>query len=80
MFAQALAVKRRGGGQHLAHAGPALGAFVADDDHRAFANLTRLDRREAIFLAIEHPSRAAEPESLHPGDLDDRPVGDRRRE
>ena len=37
LLAHALAVERRGGGEHLAHAGAALGALVADDDDVAFA-------------------------------------------
>jgi hypothetical protein len=36
LVAHALAVDRRRGRQHLAHAGAALGALVADDDDVAF--------------------------------------------
>src|SRR3546814_16282128 len=60
LFAHALAVKRRRGRQHLAHAGAALRPFVADDDDRTFLDLTRLARGEAILLALEHMRRAAE--------------------
>ena len=77
-LAHALAVERGGGRQHLAHARAALGAFVADDDDRAFLDLARLDGREAIFLAFEHLRRAAELQPLHAGDLDDRAVGRQR--
>ena len=41
LLADALAVERRRGRQHLAHAGAALGALVADDDDVAFLVLRR---------------------------------------
>src|SRR5829696_8069564 len=53
LLAHALAIKCGSGRQHLAHAGAALGAFIADHDHRALGDLALLDRREALLLAIE---------------------------
>src|SRR3546814_15661494 len=73
LFAHALAVKRRRGRQHLAHAGAALRPFVADDDDRTFLDLTRLDRGEAILFALEHLSRAAELQAVHARHLADGP-------
>src|SRR5580658_322745 len=57
LAARALAVKGRGGGQHLAHAGAALGALVADHEHVAFPVLTRLHGLETRFFAIETAGR-----------------------
>jgi hypothetical protein len=66
----------QGGGdlQHLAHAGTALGAFVADDDDIAFADRAVLDGVEGVFLAVEDAGRALEPVGLVAGQLDDRAV------
>ena len=78
LLAQALPVKRRRGGKHLAHAGSTLGAFVTDDDDIALDDLLTLDRGEGIFLALEHLGRAGELQALHPRDLHDRALGRQR--
>ena len=57
LVAGALAVKRRRRRQHLAHAGAALRALVADDDDVAVLVLARFDGAERIFLAIEATRR-----------------------
>ena len=72
LVAGALPVERRRRGQHLAHAGAALRALVADDEDLAVLVLTPLDGREAVLLAVEHARGAAELELRHAGDLDDR--------
>ena len=59
LVAHALAVERGRGRQHLAHAGAALRALVADDEHVAFLVLARLDRGEGILLAVEAARRPA---------------------
>ena len=58
VLAQALAHDRRGHVQHLAHAGPALRALVADHDHVAGLDRAAFDRRERVLLAVEHARRA----------------------
>ena len=78
LLAGALAVERRRRRQHLAHAGAALGALVADDDDVAVLVLARLDRREGVFLAVEDARRAAELQLLQAGDLHDRALGRER--
>ena len=44
LVAHALAVKGRGGRQHFAHAGPALGTFIADHQNLAFLVIAVRDR------------------------------------
>ena len=44
--------------------GPALGAFVADDDHVALDDLLSLERGEHVFFAVVDLGRAAEAQSL----------------
>src|SRR5690606_37968604 len=53
LVALALAVERGRGGQHLAHAGAALGALVADHEHFAFLVRASIDGAKGILLAIE---------------------------
>ena len=48
----------RGGVEHLAHAGAALGAFVADDHHVAGVDLACVDGGNGGVLAVEHAGRA----------------------
>src|SRR5712691_474006 len=67
LAAHALAVKRRGGGEHLTHAGAALRALVADDKHFAFLVFAALHRLEAGFLAVETARGAREFEPAHAG-------------
>ena len=60
LVAHALAVKRRRGRQHLAHAGAAFRALVADDQHVAFLVALGAHRGEGVLLAIEAAGRPAE--------------------
>src|SRR5438045_8732180 len=71
LVACTLAVKRRGGGQHLAHAGAALGALVADDEDVAVLVGAVLDGGETVLLTIEHQRRTAKLQLGHAGYLDD---------
>src|SRR3546814_2008303 len=71
LVAHALAVDRRGGGEHFAHAGAALGALVADDDDLAFLVVALVDRLVSVLLAVEDPGGAAELLVLHAGHLHD---------
>ena len=59
LVAEALADERGGDVQHLAHAGAAGRALVADHDHVAGLDRARLDRREAVLLGVEDARRAA---------------------
>src|SRR3954454_6333780 len=74
LAAGALPGQCRRGGEHLAHAGAAFGALVADDEHVAFLVSAGLDRLETGLLAIEAARRAGELERLQAGDLHDRAV------
>ena len=56
-FAQPRAHDVAGGAEHLLHARPALGAFVADDDHVARFDLARQDAFARLFLAVEDDGR-----------------------
>src|SRR5207237_534401 len=58
-FAQALSDQRRGHAEHLAHAGSAARAFVADHDHVAGLDLPVAHRRERVFFAFEPGRRPA---------------------
>ena len=75
LVGQSLAIQRRRGRKHLAHARPALGPFVADDDDLALVDRARLDGGEGVFLAIEAPRRAFELQAVHARDLHDRAIG-----
>src|SRR3546814_15389868 len=70
-IADTLAVERRGGRQHLAHAGTALRPLVADDEDATFLVLALVDRLAGVFLTIEAAYRAAELQVLHAGELHD---------
>ena len=58
LVAHALAVKQGGNAQHLAHAGAALGAFVADHQHIAGLVLHGLHGVLRFFFRVENPRRA----------------------
>ena len=45
--------------KHLAHAGAALGAFIADDEHVIGLDLSRLHSCEAVLFAVEDAGWAA---------------------
>ncbi len=74
-LAEPLADERRGHAEHLAHAGAALRAFVADDDDVAGVDLAVRDRLEGVLLAVEDARRAAMLQALVTGDLHDAAVG-----
>src|SRR5690606_31426835 len=63
--------------EHFLHAGAALGAFVADDDHVASHDLAVQDALDRGFLAFVDAGAAGEGEDavVHPGRLDDAAVG-----
>ena len=48
----------RGGIEHLPHAGPALGALIADDHHVAGDDFPGVDGGDGLVLGVEHPGRA----------------------
>src|SRR6185437_12611277 len=77
-LAGTLTVERRRRRQHLAHAGAADRALVANDDDVAFVVLAGIDRRERLFLAVEYPRRAAELQLLQSRHLHDGAVGRER--
>ena len=53
------AVDGGGDGEHLAHAGAAARAFVADDEDVVGLDLAGLHGGEAVFFAVEDARRAA---------------------
>ena len=69
-LAQALADDRRGHLEHLAHAGAADRALVADHDDVAGVDLLVLDRAEALLFGLEDPGRAGLLAALGAGELD----------
>ena len=75
LVAEPFADERRGDVQHLAHAGAAGGAFVADHDHVAGLDRARLDGGEAVLLGVEDARGAAVVEPLVAGELDDAALG-----
>ena len=75
LLAHLLAVDDRGGAEHLAHAGAALRALVADDQHFAGLVVALAHRRGAGILAVEHARDAFEHQRLQAGDLQQRAVG-----
>src|SRR5207302_108985 len=66
---EAGALERARDVEHLPHAGPALGALVADDDHVARLDRPRLDGGEGVLFAFEDARRAPEDLLLVPGHL-----------
>src|SRR3954451_24203023 len=75
VLAGALADDRRSDVQHLAHAGPAGRALVADHDDVALVERARLDRREAVLLGIEHARGTAVQRPFMAGELDHAALG-----
>ncbi len=71
-LAEPLGFEIAGGVEHLLHAGPALRAFVADDDHVAGLDAVAEDGFDGGLLAFEDARRAAEHEAgfIDPGGLD----------
>ena len=78
LVAEPLADERGGDVQHLAHAGAAGRALVADHDHVARLDRARLDGREARLLGVEDARRAAVEQPLVPGELDHAALGRER--
>ena len=70
-WALSSALRRDGRGdlQHLAHAGPALGAFIANDEHVAGLDLAGLHGGKAGLFGIEDARRAAMLVAIGGGDL-----------
>ena len=68
-FSQAFADDRRGHAQHFAHAGAALGAFIADHHHIAFLNALFRHGGHGGFFGIEDARRATLAETLVTADL-----------
>src|SRR5690606_14474525 len=62
--------ERRRHGEHLAHAGAALGTLVANNHAIAGLDLLAFDGMEAVFLAIEHARGSLELELLETRHLD----------
>ncbi len=58
LVVEADALDRRRGGEHLLHAGPSLGPFVADHDHVARLDLAEDDPVVGVDLALEDHRRA----------------------
>ena len=77
LLAHALAGEGGGGGEHLAHAGAADRALVADDDDLALLVGALLHRLEGVLLAFEDAGGAGEDLLLggHAGDLHDGALG-----
>src|SRR5207247_2203397 len=69
LLAQALADQRRGDAQHLAHAGAAARALVADDDHVARLDRAPGDGGHRVLLALEDARRTAVGRALVAGHL-----------
>ena len=92
LVAHALAVERRRGRQHLAHAGAALGALVADDEDVAVLvvagprrrrsspprSRTRAPGRGTAASSCRRPSRSRRPARASPCRPTTPPVGDMR--
>ena len=72
--AQPGAHQRRGGRQHLGHAGPALRALVADHDHAAARDPALLDGGQHRLFLVEDLRRPGEAEAFLARELGDRAV------
>src|SRR5689334_10841395 len=72
LTAGALPGQRSRGREHLAHAGSAARALVADDDDLAFPVGALLDRLEGVLLAIEAAGRPGKLQVRHARDFHDR--------
>ena len=64
-----------GDGEHLAHAGAAARAFVADDEDVAGVDLAGFDGGVAVLFVVEDAGGAGVVEALVAGDLDDAAFG-----
>ena len=79
VFAQADTLDGRGGGEHLLHAGPSLGPFVADHDDVARLDLVEDDAVIGVDFALEDHGRTRMLEHLGatPAVLTTAPLGAR---
>ena len=68
-FAHAFADECAGGCEHLAHAGAAFGAFVAQHDHVAVVDFVGHDGFHQFGFGIEHARGAGDDGVLEAGDL-----------
>ena len=77
LFAEADTFDGRGGGEHLLHARPSLGPFVADHDDVARLDLVEDDAVVGVDFALENHRGTGVLEHLgaDPGRLDDRSLG-----
>ncbi len=71
VVAEAAADQRGGDAEHLAHAGAAGRAFVADHDDVALDDVAGLHRGERLLLAFEHAGAAFEVAGALAGKLQD---------
>src|SRR3984893_9035199 len=73
----ALAVKRRSGRQHFAHAGSPARTLVADHENATFRVAALRHRLKTSFFVVEAKRRPAEGQRRfrHSRDLHDRPLG-----
>ena len=69
ILAQPLAHDGGGDAQHFAHARPAFGPLVANDDDVARQHLIAFDSGQAVLLGVVTDGRAAEAKALFAGDL-----------
>src|SRR5207247_10478026 len=67
--AEPFAHQRGGHAEHLAHSGPALWAFVTDDDDVSGFDPSRANRTEGILLAFEDARRTPVAQPLVACDL-----------
>jgi hypothetical protein len=77
VFAEALAHDGAGRGKHLAHAGAALRAFVADDDDVALLDLAVEDGLQRVSSESNTMALPVKLEAFLAGDLGDRAAGAR---
>ena len=64
-----------GRAEHLAHAGAADGAFMADDDHVPLLDPAAQNRIERVFFAIEHERLSSKALALLAADFRNRAIG-----
>mmetsp|Transcript_32684 Transcript_32684/g.87689 ORF Transcript_32684/g.87689 Transcript_32684/m.87689 type:complete len:206 (-) Transcript_32684:1190-1807(-) len=74
VLAEARGRERAHGRGHLAHAGPALWALVADDDEIALADLALLKALQHLLLAAKDNSLSSEARALRAEGLHDRTI------
>ncbi|SIN06829.1 Uncharacterised protein [Mycobacteroides abscessus subsp. abscessus] len=78
ILAQAGALDGSGDRQHLAHAGAALGALIADHDDVAMGDGAVLERVQGCSFALENPCGALEDIGFEAGRLHHGALGSQR--